>query len=332
MWGTAEFVDVWKRRDPFTSESLLSRPNVGAWAASTQERGDGFEALVVAAQRDISAWGATPLGVFSCGYGGVSVALDLPGPDRRQRQGVGKWVAERDRVAAIAEGSQVLCEMGIGPAVLNVSDAGLLLERVVPGLPLRTLSPSLDGLRAAMETLAKLRGTPARRRGEVRHLLSPPLVEVSDWVTEAGRTSFDAGLSDHYALAVTCLYEAVELVDAQIEGFGHGDYQSGNVLLASGAGLGGPMAVVDVVGTTDNGLVDAARFTTAWLVDAHMLGISLGIDAAIVLAAGQVGLDESELAKMCRLISGITGFHVRRTGPDRVSEYEGYSQLLRALS
>jgi hypothetical protein len=315
MWGVDAIASVWDRRDDVTAEGLLARANVAEWVASTPERSALFVSLVKQVVGDLRSWDVEPRGVYPSGVGGITVAVV-----RGDQQMVGKWVAEISEVTGLVTMAMALGDAGLGPRVLAASAHGFLMDRVDPGVPLRSFAPSLDAVVRAARLLPVVRTLPLTLAA-TRH---DPLASMRADVTD--RAGDDA---DGFGARVLAALDGLAPWSGATSVATHGDYQLGNVLTSDHA-LGGLM-LVDTSGVADAGYLDAGRLAVHATCDALGAGFDWDIEAVVIAVAAAAEMDVDGVAAMARVMAANTALYIKRCVPERAWEWQACDAMCAAL-
>ncbi len=314
MWEAELIADAWERIDDLDAAHLRSKPNVAEWCASSSTRDEGLVELLEVARRDIREWGVEPRGVIPCGVGSLAVAVMT-----RTGLAVAKWMPETGsalRTAALIRG---LHTASLGPALLDESMFGVLMEKVDPGTPLRSLAPDLRHVDAVARMLNAVRGLAVPGGVE----LGRPLQEMAFEEFEDLETELD-GFSRR---AQRTAADAVEVTSGLPLGLGHGDVQLGNVLL----GPDGVLKLIDAGGTYDSGYDDAARLAVHATVDALGAGVPWSAEDVIRRVAKAAGLDADTLRVVALAKAANTARYIKRCVPAREWEWRAADEVFLAL-
>ncbi len=316
MWSPELIASSWERREPIDSGSLRRLPNVAEWCSSSKERNDAFDSLVAEALADMQRWGAEPRGVIPCGVGSLAVAVVLT-----DGAGVAKWMPETGSAHRAAAMAAALHTADIGPALLASSDRGILLARVEPGVPLRSLPHDESLVVEVARLLPRVRALdPAVLDGLPR---TDPIAEMasaeySDLLDETD------GFSDRALVTARAALHAVEGLSRVV---GHRDVQLGNVL----AGSDGRLYLIDADGSADAGYDDAARLVTHATVDAWGRAQMWDVNLLLEQVAAVAQLDEGVLRVVALAKAAGTARYIRRCVPERAWEWRAADQLCSVL-
>lgn len=314
MWEAGLIADAWERVDILDSEHLRAKSNVAEWCASSPARDEGFDKLLNAAKQDLHEWGVEARGVIPCGVGSLAVAVAT-----RTGLAVAKWMPEPGsamRSAALVRG---LHAASLGPQLLEESPFGVLMEKVDPGTPLRSLAPDLRYVDAVAHML-----------NAVRELAAPAGVELARPLDEMAAEEFgdlETELDGLSRRAQRTAAAALEATNGLRRFVGHGDVQLGNVLL----GPDGRLQLIDATGTNDSGYDDAARLAVHATVDALGAGASWDAEEVIQRVARAACLDADTLRVVALAKAANTARYIKRCVPSREWEWRAADEVFLAL-
>jgi hypothetical protein len=319
MWDADAVMSVWDRRDRIDAQWLELLPNVAEWRQSTPERTERFSMLVNTIKADLSVWGVEVLGVFPSGVGGLTVA-----GERKGQQVVGKWVSEVDEVESFVRVAQALAAVGLGPQVVAFSSHGFLMNRVYPGVPLRSLTPSVGSVVRAAALLPIVRSLPLSVVGSKRD----PFVGMRDDVMRLAGDDED-GFGARVLETLDAFVGAGHLAGGPV--VAHGDFQLGNLLTCEVGGVDALM-VVDGSGIRDSGLLDAGRLVVHATSDALGAQLDWDVEQTLVAVADAAAVNVDALVLVCRALAASTALYIKRCVPERKWESEANDFICRTLA
>lgn len=308
MWSIEAIDSAWLRHDELTVESLLEHENVREWVNSSLTRSTGFEELLNRANIDLENWKAIPLGVLPSGVGALTLAVQ-----HASGFAVAKWTSEIELHESQLLAASIYQRAQLGPSVLEISSSGYLMERVQPGIPLRSFKPNLDNLMKVVELLRQIQ--------DIRFSQLPDLPSL-DQITKKETLHVLSMESNNP------FFEFMPRQDLPTGEFrlAHGDLQLGNILTSND-----DLSVIDGLALKDNGYWDAARLVMHSFVDAYGQGIRWDLASLFKEVSGCLEIDFDSLCLYAKQRAVLDGTRLFQSGI-RQWEQDGYLFALNELT